>query len=270
MAQRRRGGGVRLVRRLDSALIITALVTAGLSTLLFWWAWDDSENEDDENFSTPTVMPSDVFTITPSATLTLTFTPSPTSTETPTRYPSNTPTPTSTWTSTHTPTLTFTPTATRTATPTATSTPSATNTPTFTPSATPTATFTPTRAFTATPYPEPTVNPPEIPERYAGEPIEISGRAIAGDTVTLLDNGQMIAQVATDNIGNWRIVLEAGLEAGSHRLEIYATSPDGAQSESVPVAFVFSAKPTPTEIGWVPSSTPGQFLIVILPLFAYP
>lgn len=240
---------MKLVRRLDCALLMAALVTAGLSTLLFWWAWAESENEKDEDISTPTLIPTETATLTPSATLTPTFTPSPTSTDTPTRYPSDTPTATAT--PTHTPTFTPTLTSTPTATLTSTRTPTASPTRTLTPSATitNTATSTPTVTLTATTYPTPEVNELEIPEEYAGEPIEIRGKAVAGDTITLLDNGSQIAQVTTDNFGNWRIVLEAGLEGGSHRLEVVALSPEGTQSTAVPVAFIFSTKPTSTPEG---------------------
>ncbi|MBZ0308363.1 MAG: hypothetical protein K8I82_20020, partial [Anaerolineae bacterium] len=150
------------------------------------------------------------------------------------------------------PTATVTPTFTLTLTPTATftatRTPTASATPTLTPSATitNTATSTATITLTATTYPTPAVNQLEIPEEYAGEPIEIRGKAVVGDTITLLDNGSQIAQVVTDSSGNWRIVLEAGLEGGSHRLEAYAASSEGTQSTTVPVAFIFSTKPTRT------------------------
>lgn len=229
---------MKLVRRIDSALIITLLVTAGLSTIFFWAAWLGSETADEES-TTPTVTAFVTATDTslPSATFTLTFTPSATSTETPTRYPSNTPTPSDTPTSTPTDTATLAPSATltNTASPTSTATPSVTLT------STAQATLRPTR--TSTPPPTPEVNRLDVSDSYAGEPLEITGTAVAESTVTLLDNGEIIAEVQTNAIGAWRVYLEDGLAGGSHRLEVYVTTADGTQSETAPVAFIFSVAP---------------------------
>ncbi len=238
---------MKLVRRIDSFLLIAALLTSGLSAVFFWGAWLQEDNRDAKDES---VLLDDTFvTVTaslePTATVTLTFTATPTTTETPTRFPSNTPTPTDTSTPTNTSTSTNTPTFTPTFTLTPTRTPTQTATASFTATHTPTRTFTPTTTLTPTPdqIPPPQVNRLEIPEDYRGEPLEITGTTVPNGMVTLLDNGEFLAQVPANQIGAWRVYLEDGLPAGSHRLEAYASSPEGVQSEVVPVGFIFSNAP---------------------------
>lgn len=206
------------VRRMDSALILAALATAGIAAVLFWVAWRSDRNDEQEE-ATQTATFTLTPTITLSPTLTLSPTASPTSTETPTRLPTDTPT--------HIPT--------------------ATATPTFTDTPTPTLTF--------TPYPVPIVNPITLAETYAGEAITITGRARRGDTIILLDNGEAIAEVEAQRSGDWEIKLSEGLEVGSHRLELFAVSEAGEQSAVVPLGFIVNTAPTATPTR-TPTRTP--------------
>jgi hypothetical protein len=97
-----------------------------------------------------------------------------------------------------------------------------------------------------------------LAETYAGERIFISGGALPGDRIILLNNGQAIAQTQADSNGDWEIDLAGGLEAGEHLLAIYAQGPSGAQSAVLPIGFVVNRAPTasPTQTP-SPSFTPS-------------
>jgi len=206
-------------------ILLAALVTTGLATLFFWLAWVQTRPTDDtpEEAQTTIIATEAPVEQSPSATVTVTLT----STITPT--PTNTPTRAATETPTVTPSLT------------STDTPTATNTPS------PTHTLT----HTATPYPVPEVNPIALAETYAGEPISISGQAQPEDTITLLDNGEMLISVPADSNGDWEINLDDGLMAGGHLLELFVTSPTGVESAIIPLGFIVNVAPTDT-----PTSTP--------------
>jgi hypothetical protein len=221
---------------MDAVLILAALATAGIASVLFWASWRSDQDEDPTLTPTATVTASPTTTASP--TLTLTPTNTATVTNTPTRAVTNTSTPTDTPTTT--PTFTDTPTPTFTLTPTNTLTPS--NTPSNTP--------------TETPYPNPMVDPIALAETYAGEAIMITGMALPGDTITLLDNGDIMLMVEADEQGRWVIDLSEGLTAGSHQLEMVASG-NGGQSAMIPLGFIVNNAPTPTRTPR-PSATPTE------------
>lgn len=220
------------IRRMDAAILIIAFVSAGMAALLFWLVWDSDDNIE----PSPTPSPSLTITLTTTATLTPSATYTASSTHTPTRLPSDTPS--------QTPTASFTPTDT--ASPTVT----ASFTATFT--QTPSPTLTP--SLTATLYPEPQVNPIVLADKYAGEPITISGNAQPNDLIVLLDNGQEVVQVQANRQGEWEIELEDGLEAGDHLLALYAVGPRDQQSLTIPLGFIVNVLPTHTHSPTVTAS----------------
>ncbi len=208
----------RRVSQLDSALILALLAAAGFTAVLLIAAW--RANSDDEEAAT---------TAEPVVTATATVTLSPTVTAT--SPPSDTPTTTPTRADTATPTPTDTPTATATASP------------------------SPTDTLTPTPYPVPIINPITLAETYAGEPVQISGEALPGDRVVLLNNDDLFADTQTDDSGAWVFNLRDGLPLGQNRLTLYVESPQGVQSPVMPVGFVLNAAPTATPTH-TPTDTP--------------
>ncbi len=56
----------------------------------------------------------------------------------------------------------------------------------------------------------------------------IAGRAEPGATVTVLSDGRSIGTVASDGNGEWVLVLDRPIEAGSHALSLSAATPGGA------------------------------------------
>jgi hypothetical protein len=232
--QRRR----RLVRRLDTLFFFGLLVTSGLAAVLFWTGFD-SDDEADTVAAGPTA--------TTTALPRMTDTSQPTATDTPT--------------ATHTATATQTPTATPTftSTPTATPTPTATNTST----ATPTHTLTATITATLTPWPAPVVDPLDLVGTYAGQPLTISGTAQLGDTIRILNGGDLVTATTARDDGTWAIELVDGLPEGVYTLSVIAISPDGQASAQVPVGFAVGSAPTltptaiPTDTA-TPTDTPTQ------------
>jgi nucleoid-associated protein YgaU len=106
------------------------------------------------------------------------------------------------------------------------------------------------------PAPAPTANAPKTPVEPGQQPsfdivrIEptgegvIAGRAEPGWKVSVESDDAEVAEVVTDEQGEWTVVLEKPLSGGSHVLSLKATSPDGAHALSSSQA-VATAVPTP-------------------------
>ncbi|AMO75849.1 Ig-like domain-containing protein [Pseudomonas citronellolis] len=59
----------------------------------------------------------------------------------------------------------------------------------------------------------------------------LSGSGEPGDTVSILDNGEVIGTVVIDENGNWEFTPEQPLEEGDHSLSVVVTDPAGNASE---------------------------------------
>ena len=60
----------------------------------------------------------------------------------------------------------------------------------------------------------------------------LSGKGDAGDTVTIIDKGNVIGEVAVGEDGTWTFTPDAPLSEGEHAFEIVVTDPAGNSSES--------------------------------------
>lgn len=87
----------------------------------------------------------------------------------------------------------------------------------------------------------------------------IAGRAAPGDRVKVLDGGKPMGEVTADARGEWVLVPETPMTAGSRQIELEATGRDGGPARRSADAVALSITPPPSGQG-APSA-----LAVLLP-----
>ncbi len=94
--------------------------------------------------------------------------------------------------------------------------------------------------------------------------IVIAGRAPPNSTVTVRMGDRVIGSVQADGRGEWVLVPQTPLEAGSHELTIVAKLPDGSEAESVRTVVVVVPE-TGKDIAGRPAAGPSAPLAVAVP-----
>ena len=109
--------------------------------------------------------------------------------------------------------------------------------------------------------------PPSAPPSFDVVRVEpngdavIAGRAEPGSLVVLEADGEPLAEARADSAGDWIMILDWGLGAGSHQLSLQATDSRGETLRSPNVVVVALPEPAPAALAEAPgpeAETPEQ------------